>query len=55
MLEDIKRLRAIAETGLLYSSNEYDKERYSEIHELSFRLLQNLSGHTLQDLKVHLP
>ena len=55
MLEDIKRLRAIAETGLLYSSNEYDKERYSEIHELSFRLFQNLSGHTLQDLKVHLP
>ena len=55
MLEEIKRLRAIAETGLLYSSNSYDKERYTEIYELSFSLLQILSGTPVQDLKIHLP
>jgi ADP-ribose pyrophosphatase YjhB (NUDIX family) len=45
VLEDIKRLKTIADIGLLYASNEYDKERYLELQELGFRLLEELSGH----------
>lgn len=44
-LEDIKRLKTIADIGLLYANNDYDKERYLELRELSFRLLQKVSGH----------
>ncbi len=55
MLEEIKRLRAIAETGLLYSANAYDKERYTELYELSFGMLQNISDREIADLKIHLP
>ena len=55
MLEDIKRIRAIAEIGLLYSKNEYDQERYAELYELSFTLLAQISGHAVPALKWHLP
>ena len=55
MLEDIKRLRAIAETGLLYSRNEYDQERYAELYELSFKLLEKSSGHSVPELMLHFP
>ena len=54
-MEELKRLRALADTGLLYAQNEYDKERYVELREISFRLLQTISGHSADDLKLHLP
>jgi ADP-ribose pyrophosphatase YjhB (NUDIX family) len=53
LLNDIKRLKSIAETGLIYASNEYDKERYLELHELSFRLLSNVSEHSTEALKAN--
>ena len=45
VLEDVKRLKTIADIGLLYAANDYDKERYLELQEISFRLLHKLSGH----------
>jgi ADP-ribose pyrophosphatase YjhB (NUDIX family) len=54
-LEEIKRIKALAETGLLYAQNDYDKERYQELHEISFRLLAAVSGRKVADLKLHLP
>lgn len=51
LLDEIKRLKAIADTGLLYCKTDYDKERYTELQELSFRLLQKLSGETIETLK----
>lgn len=50
-LEEIKRLKALAETGLLYAQNDYDKERYQELYEISFRLLATVSNHSVDDLK----
>jgi len=47
----LKRIKAIADTGLLYSTNEYDKERYTELQEISFQLLQQISGHPIETLK----
>lgn len=50
-LNEIKRLKAIADTGLLYCKNEYDKERYLELQEITFRLLNEFSGSSQEDLK----
>lgn len=55
MLEEIKRLKSIADTGLLYCKNEYDKERYLELREMSFRLLHTLSNSSMEDLKLMFP
>ena len=55
MLNKITRLKAIADIGLLYATNEYDKERYAEIQEISFELLNKLSNHPIEALKVTLP
>ncbi len=55
MLEAIKRLKAIADTGLLYSENEFDKERYEELNEISFRLLSTVSNTGIDELKLVLP
>jgi ADP-ribose pyrophosphatase YjhB (NUDIX family) len=55
LLEEIKRLRALADTGLLYAQNEYDKERYIELREISFRLLHTFTDHPVEALKLHLP
>lgn len=35
VFEKIKRIRAIAQIGLVYSSNEYETERYTELLEIS--------------------
>lgn len=54
-LNEIKRLKSLADTGLLYSKNEYDKERYKELQDISFNLLHKFSGLDIQDLKFLLP
>ncbi len=55
LLEEIKKLKALAETGLLYCNNDYDKERYEELHQMSYRLLSTISGQTEDALKINLP
>jgi len=55
LLTEIKRLKAIAEVGLLYCKNEYDIERYHEVHASSLRMLNQISGHDIDTLKVNLP
>lgn len=54
-LNDIKRLKSISDIGLLYSKNEYDKERYRELQEITFNLLQKFSGLSIEDLKFQIP
>jgi ADP-ribose pyrophosphatase YjhB (NUDIX family) len=54
-LNAIKRIKAIAEIGLLYSKNEYDKERYQEVQDISLELLQQVTSIPLEDLKLMLP
>jgi ADP-ribose pyrophosphatase YjhB (NUDIX family) len=50
-LDEIKRLKAIADTGLLYADNEYEKERYLEMLRIVLRLLGTVSGHSVDSLK----
>ncbi|MCZ6617728.1 MAG: NUDIX hydrolase N-terminal domain-containing protein [Gammaproteobacteria bacterium] len=39
VLETIQRIRAIAQTGLTYASDDYDRERYAELRQLAVDLL----------------
>jgi ADP-ribose pyrophosphatase YjhB (NUDIX family) len=55
LLDEIKKLAAIADVGLLYCNNPYDIERYQELRATSFRLLQTVSNHSLEDLPLSFP
>jgi len=50
-LELIKRIKALADTGLVYAKDEYDKERYEELHEMSLKLLSHVSKQPLAVLE----
>ena len=49
-LELIKRIKALAETGLVYYQNDYDKERYEELLTISLDLLGRVSEKPLEVL-----
>jgi ADP-ribose pyrophosphatase YjhB (NUDIX family) len=51
VLDEVKRIKAITDIGLLYASNEYEKERYHELREISFRLLERLTHASTEDIK----
>lgn len=51
LLAAIQRLKAVADIGLLYSNNEFDTERYTELKELSFTMLHHATGQSIDDLK----
>ena len=39
----IKRIQALAEIGLDYSTISYDRERYEELHEISLQILEYIT------------
>ena len=43
LLTQAQRLQALAQSGLAYANNAYDRERYEEIRAISVRLLQELT------------
>jgi ADP-ribose pyrophosphatase YjhB (NUDIX family) len=49
-IELIKRLKALADTGLVYARDEYDRERYTELREISLNLLSHVSRQPLEVL-----
>jgi 8-oxo-dGTP pyrophosphatase MutT (NUDIX family) len=51
-LTQLKKLKALADTGLLYSQNEYDRERYNEILDISLELIAESSGNSVPELKA---
>ncbi len=44
LLEIAQRIRALSQTGLVYSDNEYDTERYQELLHLSNSITALISG-----------
>lgn len=50
-LELIKRIKALADTGLVYAENEYSRERYDELREISLQLLSHMANQPLSVLK----
>lgn len=51
-LTAIKKLKAIADTGLIYSTDEYNTERYTEIQQLALTLMANVSGNSPEQLRA---
>lgn len=49
--ESIKRIQALAEIGLHYSANSYDTERYNEIQDICFVLLEQLTDVPVEKIK----
>lgn len=54
-MRDLTRLKSIADLGLLYQNNEFDKERYEELREISLRLLSTFSSNSVEELNELLP
>jgi len=50
LLIQTKRLQALAQAGLAYTTNPYDLERYREIREISIRLLQELTDEPMEKI-----
>ncbi|MCW3080422.1 NUDIX hydrolase [Segetibacter sp.] len=55
ILNEIKRLKSLADVGLLYCKNEYDKERYLELQQISLNLFAEVSGTSREDLTCIFP
>ncbi|MEJ8844848.1 NUDIX hydrolase N-terminal domain-containing protein [Lacibacter sp. H375] len=55
LIRDIARLKSIADLGLLYHNNEFDKERYEELREISLRQLSTFSINSVEELNILLP
>lgn len=50
LLNDIKKLKNIADLGLLYAKDEYDRERYTELHAISLNLMSRLTDTPLSKM-----
>ncbi|NHF58793.1 NUDIX hydrolase [Flavobacteriaceae bacterium TP-CH-4] len=50
-LELIKRIKALADTGLIYAENGYDRERYEELMNISLQLMAHTADRPLAVLK----
>ncbi len=49
-LDLIKRIKSLAETGLIYHETEYDKERYEELLDISLQLLSVVTNQPIAAL-----
>lgn len=50
-LELIKRVKALADTGLVYAEDDYTKERYEELLEISLKLMASVSDQPFEVLQ----
>ena len=51
ILNIAKRLKSMAEVGLMYSEIGYDIDRYKELKEISFELLSQISDQPIEEIK----
>ncbi len=49
-LNDIKKIKSIAEIGLLYAKDNYDRERYHELNDISLSMMSRLTDTPLSIL-----
>lgn len=55
LLRLAKRVQAIAENGLHYTENDFDKDRYAELENISHRLLSLLTDLPLETIQISTP
>jgi ADP-ribose pyrophosphatase YjhB (NUDIX family) len=46
-----KRIKSIADVGLLFTENDYDKDRYGELIDISFELMEQLSHAPIEKIE----
>lgn len=46
------RICTLAQNGLVYSTNEYEMERYTELFDLSDRILSGMSGYDTTEIHL---
>lgn len=46
-----KRIKAISDTGLVYAKDDYDRERYEELQQISLQLMAHLGNKPLEVLQ----
>lgn len=50
LLRRAQRLQALAQAGITYAANGYDRERYQEIREISAKLLEELTDEPFEKI-----
>ena len=53
LIEIAKRLKTMSHLGLTYTQNEYDVERYRDLHNMSLELMQLASGSPIEQLEMY--
>lgn len=51
----VARIRALAQTGLIYNKEGYDNERYQEIVEIANRITSEFTGRKLSEIELYFP
>ena len=51
IFEKIKRIQALAEIGLHYAENSFDRERYEELHEIALQMLEQITTIPVEKIK----
>lgn len=52
MIETAKQLKALAETGLIYQDNLFDRERYTQIRDISIRMLAEITAKSVEQVEA---
>lgn len=52
LLTLVKRIKSISDIGSLYAKDEYDRERYNEIQQISFDMLEQITGQAMETLQA---
>jgi len=55
LLQLAKQVQALAENGLHYSENDYDLDRYSNLEEISLRMISLVSGLSSETIEMATP
>jgi ADP-ribose pyrophosphatase YjhB (NUDIX family) len=55
LLRLAKRVQALAENGLHYTENDFDKDRYTELDEISMKMLSLITDTPLKTIQVSTP
>lgn len=55
LLQLAKQVQALAENGLHFSENDYDLDRYTQLEEISMRMLSLISGTSEESIQVETP
>ncbi|MFN2336979.1 MAG: NUDIX hydrolase N-terminal domain-containing protein [Bacteroidales bacterium] len=51
IVKTARRVQAIAQAGLHYAENEFDRERYEELRDLSVQLAAAATGREIDKIK----